>query len=318
MYQGRCQQQARRFGTDMTGSLTTAYPSPPSTEMCPPRSPNPSSASSNSTVDRIYFSSRPQSATLPAVAFADPHHRYLTQGNSFGPTQLFSDPNLDIPPNPDYNDFQAHRSAISSINPRDIFTTSTSLPHDLEIQRNSIFARDFQDNASYYDCVQDLLIRDNESIWVSSADSGTRMAQPRPVHPPIAFAPAQDVDRDIDIKPQMRYTPKSPKDTKASQAGSHSSSLASNDAHDFSSEHTGSENGAHIHRSRRIDSQDSPYVCEQCNRAFRRKYNLSSHLKTHDPQQSRDWPCNVNRCGMSFRRFTDLKRHNDSVSHAGA
>ncbi|KAI9101110.1 hypothetical protein DFS34DRAFT_578331, partial [Phlyctochytrium arcticum] len=51
------------------------------------------------------------------------------------------------------------------------------------------------------------------------------------------------------------------------------------------------------------------YTCPlpSCSKFFTRKFNLETHVRTHDPERSRPFECSV--CCKSFLRVHDLERH---------
>ncbi|KAF9177635.1 hypothetical protein BGZ51_004672 [Haplosporangium sp. Z 767] len=53
-----------------------------------------------------------------------------------------------------------------------------------------------------------------------------------------------------------------------------------------------------------------------CDRRFARLYNLTTHEKTHDPEQARPFICTEPTCAKAFSRKHDLQRHEASV-HKG-
>ncbi|KAI0255897.1 hypothetical protein BJV78DRAFT_1109503, partial [Lactifluus subvellereus] len=46
--------------------------------------------------------------------------------------------------------------------------------------------------------------------------------------------------------------------------------------------------------------------------AFKRLYNLKTHMETHDPTIPKRFVCPHSSCERPFRRNNDLKRHCDS------
>ncbi|KAI9364516.1 hypothetical protein DFJ73DRAFT_620011 [Zopfochytrium polystomum] len=53
----------------------------------------------------------------------------------------------------------------------------------------------------------------------------------------------------------------------------------------------------------------SSFMCpiEGCGKIFARKFNLKTHLNTHDPERARPFQCPD--CEKTFVRFHDLDRH---------
>ncbi|KAJ1565869.1 hypothetical protein HK096_008247 [Nowakowskiella sp. JEL0078] len=49
------------------------------------------------------------------------------------------------------------------------------------------------------------------------------------------------------------------------------------------------------------------FLCPQCSRSFTRRFNLQTHLETHQPNRIRQHHCDE--CPKSFARIHDLKRH---------
>ncbi|RHZ68258.1 hypothetical protein Glove_296g19 [Diversispora epigaea] len=72
--------------------------------------------------------------------------------------------------------------------------------------------------------------------------------------------------------------------------------LEKNSNHDISQEVLNNPNG-------------NEYKCPKCNRLFSRKFNMQSHLATHDSERIRPFTCEYPSCGLSFTRKHDLKRH---------
>ncbi|KAG9291140.1 hypothetical protein G9A89_013012 [Geosiphon pyriformis] len=55
------------------------------------------------------------------------------------------------------------------------------------------------------------------------------------------------------------------------------------------------------------------YKCPECSRPFNRKYNMQSHMMTHNPQREKPFRCLIDGCGSSFTRKHDLKRHINGI-----
>ncbi|KAJ3126332.1 hypothetical protein HK101_005768, partial [Irineochytrium annulatum] len=51
------------------------------------------------------------------------------------------------------------------------------------------------------------------------------------------------------------------------------------------------------------------FTCPHCDKPFTRKFNLKTHLLTHDPSRARPYACPVRGCGKTFVRTHDLERH---------
>jgi uncharacterized C2H2 Zn-finger protein len=58
------------------------------------------------------------------------------------------------------------------------------------------------------------------------------------------------------------------------------------------------------------------YPCPKCNRMFGRKFNMQTHLSTHDPNRVKPFECDHPGCGSKFTRKHDLKRHINGI-HKG-
>ncbi|KAI7885389.1 hypothetical protein K492DRAFT_171895 [Lichtheimia hyalospora FSU 10163] len=56
------------------------------------------------------------------------------------------------------------------------------------------------------------------------------------------------------------------------------------------------------------------FTCPTCHRQFNRRYNLGTHIKTHDKKRHRPFPCSE--CPKRFDRKHDRKRHVQTV-HRG-
>ncbi|KAI8386830.1 hypothetical protein BD560DRAFT_382923 [Blakeslea trispora] len=55
------------------------------------------------------------------------------------------------------------------------------------------------------------------------------------------------------------------------------------------------------------DEDQRKFKCEQCNATFNRRYNLGTHIKTHDKNRVKDFACKL--CQKPFDRKHDLSRH---------
>ncbi|CAG8460252.1 3023_t:CDS:1 [Paraglomus occultum] len=60
-------------------------------------------------------------------------------------------------------------------------------------------------------------------------------------------------------------------------------------------------------------SKQKLYPCPKCNRPFSRKFNMESHLTTHDPHRVKPFLCDYLGCGHRFTRKHDLKRHVNGI-----
>ncbi|ORX45082.1 hypothetical protein DM01DRAFT_1340165 [Hesseltinella vesiculosa] len=63
----------------------------------------------------------------------------------------------------------------------------------------------------------------------------------------------------------------------------------------------------------RLD-ENQQYVCPLCDRTFRRRYNLGTHIRTHNKERLRPYPCDM--CPKTFDRKHDCARHISTV-HMG-
>ncbi|CAG8591208.1 6142_t:CDS:2 [Ambispora leptoticha] len=55
------------------------------------------------------------------------------------------------------------------------------------------------------------------------------------------------------------------------------------------------------------------FACPNCNRQFNRKFNMQSHLLTHNPNRTKPFRCEVEGCASTFTRKHDLKRHVNGI-----
>ncbi|KAH8100986.1 hypothetical protein BXZ70DRAFT_143100 [Cristinia sonorae] len=55
------------------------------------------------------------------------------------------------------------------------------------------------------------------------------------------------------------------------------------------------------------------FPCPSCPRSFTRRYNLKTHIATHDVNRLKPFVCEKKSCGRSFSRKNDLKRHMKSI-----
>lgn len=56
-----------------------------------------------------------------------------------------------------------------------------------------------------------------------------------------------------------------------------------------------------------LDSEERKFECSVCHVSFSRRYNLGTHVKTHNIGRSKDYPCTL--CTKGFDRKHDLSRH---------
>ncbi|KAI8146936.1 hypothetical protein BJV82DRAFT_597100 [Fennellomyces sp. T-0311] len=57
----------------------------------------------------------------------------------------------------------------------------------------------------------------------------------------------------------------------------------------------------------KVSSNEKKYECTICSAKFNRRYNLGTHIKTHDKNRTKEYACNV--CPKSFDRKHDRDRH---------
>jgi uncharacterized C2H2 Zn-finger protein len=55
------------------------------------------------------------------------------------------------------------------------------------------------------------------------------------------------------------------------------------------------------------DGEERKFECDICHMSFNRRYNLGTHIKTHDKNRSKDFACHL--CLKPFDRKHDLTRH---------
>ncbi|KAJ3178207.1 hypothetical protein HDU87_003759 [Geranomyces variabilis] len=65
----------------------------------------------------------------------------------------------------------------------------------------------------------------------------------------------------------------------------------------------------------RKHSSSRPFACPHCSSTFLRRFNLSVHLNTHNPDREKKYTCVLPGCSSSFFRMPDLRRHLRTVSH---
>ncbi|KAF7731583.1 hypothetical protein EC973_009347 [Apophysomyces ossiformis] len=66
-------------------------------------------------------------------------------------------------------------------------------------------------------------------------------------------------------------------------------------------------------RKRRSSPEERRYQCHVCSRMFSRRYNLSTHIRTHDKNRQKEFGCE--HCPKAFDRKHDLARHVATVHH---
>ncbi|KAF1802093.1 hypothetical protein V8B55DRAFT_1476929 [Mucor lusitanicus] len=59
------------------------------------------------------------------------------------------------------------------------------------------------------------------------------------------------------------------------------------------------------------DQDQRKFECDICHATFNRRYNLGTHIKTHDKNRRKDFPCHL--CQKFFDRKHDLTRHISTV-----
>ncbi|KAI7857634.1 hypothetical protein BDC45DRAFT_405545, partial [Circinella umbellata] len=55
------------------------------------------------------------------------------------------------------------------------------------------------------------------------------------------------------------------------------------------------------------DNAEKRYQCDICKLKFSRRYNLGTHVKTHDKDRQKEYMCSV--CPKGFDRKHDRDRH---------
>ncbi|EEC17596.1 zinc finger protein, putative, partial [Ixodes scapularis] len=57
-------------------------------------------------------------------------------------------------------------------------------------------------------------------------------------------------------------------------------------------------------------SDERKYVCQQCNKAFKRQDHLNGHLLTH--RNKKPYQCDVDGCDKSYCDARSLRRHKEN------
>ncbi|CAG8543236.1 15378_t:CDS:1 [Racocetra fulgida] len=85
-------------------------------------------------------------------------------------------------------------------------------------------------------------------------------------------------------------------------------SKPSKNKHDTQSkEKNGSESSLNVKNDKK------QFPCPVCKRSFSRKFNMQSHLKTHDTDRVKPYACTYESCNLRFTRKHDLKRHINGI-----
>ncbi|KAI8917833.1 hypothetical protein DFJ77DRAFT_423446, partial [Powellomyces hirtus] len=56
----------------------------------------------------------------------------------------------------------------------------------------------------------------------------------------------------------------------------------------------------------KLHGRERSFICDQCNKGFLRKHDLTRHTTTHLPHGSKPYTCP---CGVSFTRQDAMMRH---------
>ncbi|KAI8364776.1 uncharacterized protein BYT42DRAFT_472977, partial [Radiomyces spectabilis] len=59
------------------------------------------------------------------------------------------------------------------------------------------------------------------------------------------------------------------------------------------------------------DNENKRFQCPVCLNRFSRRYNLGTHIKTHDRNRMKQYACHI--CSKSFDRKHDCERHISTV-----
>ncbi|CAG8537763.1 7211_t:CDS:1 [Cetraspora pellucida] len=62
-----------------------------------------------------------------------------------------------------------------------------------------------------------------------------------------------------------------------------------------------------------VKNDKKQFPCPVCKRSFSRKFNMQSHLKTHDTDRVKPYACTYESCNLRFTRKHDLKRHINGI-----
>ncbi|KAI7903499.1 uncharacterized protein BX663DRAFT_506677 [Cokeromyces recurvatus] len=67
-------------------------------------------------------------------------------------------------------------------------------------------------------------------------------------------------------------------------------------------------------KKKKVDQNERRFKCHICQAMFNRRYNLGTHIKTHDKNRNKEFTCSI--CQKSFDRKHDMTRHVATV-HKG-
>ncbi|RIB13760.1 hypothetical protein C2G38_1974440, partial [Gigaspora rosea] len=65
-----------------------------------------------------------------------------------------------------------------------------------------------------------------------------------------------------------------------------------------------------------VKNDKNQFPCPVCKRGFSRKFNMQSHLKTHDTDRVKPYECTYESCNLRFTRKHDLKRHINGIHNS--
>ncbi|KAI8092501.1 uncharacterized protein BX664DRAFT_261503, partial [Halteromyces radiatus] len=66
-------------------------------------------------------------------------------------------------------------------------------------------------------------------------------------------------------------------------------------------------------KTTRVNQNEKRYGCPICRRKFSRRYNLNTHIRTHNANRIKEFACDI--CGTAFDRKHDRDRHLGSVHY---